>query len=279
MKNYTIVLAILCATSLVSVNGFFLPLIGQWMEDIGSSVGIGSSNRVENETRSGISSIKSVLPHRVQATLSRNEPLQDNEENGGIGNFGRKVLKGVQKGVEKGVTQVMNIGGSFLNRKESERALDMEAEFLQQAPANKSFKDQVQAIFPGTLWCGGGDKARSNEDLGRFKDTDACCREHDFCQDNILAGEEKHGLINGGLFTRSHCDCDQKFYKCLQDANSIISKKVAFTYFTVLGPQCFTYDHPIVDCERRNIKKCVRYIRDETKEKTWQWVDNDLFLI
>lgn len=29
----------------------------------------------------------------------------------------------------------------------------------------------------------------------------------------------------------------------------------------------------------RNIKKCVRYIRDETKEKTWQWVDNDLFLI
>lgn len=57
-------------------------------------------------------------------------------------------------------------------------------------------------LIAGTLWCGGGDKARSNEDLGRFKDTDACCREHDFCQDNILAGEEKHGLINGGLFTR-----------------------------------------------------------------------------
>lgn len=92
----------------ITVDGFFIPLIGQWMEDLSSSVGIGSSDRAENEgnvcfyvnyinklyvlivfymQQKNNLSVKSVLPHRIQATLSKDEPPQGNEENGGIGNI------------------------------------------------------------------------------------------------------------------------------------------------------------------------------------------------
>jgi hypothetical protein len=57
-------------------------------------------------------------------------------------------------------------------------------------------------VVAGTQWCGNGNRARSAEDLGLFKFTDDCCREHDNCPDNISAGESRHGLNNTGLFTR-----------------------------------------------------------------------------
>lgn len=54
----------------------------------------------------------------------------------------------------------------------------------------------------GTLWCGDGNKADKRDDLGHFKEPDACCREHDHCFDHIRAGKSKYGLVNTGLFTR-----------------------------------------------------------------------------
>ncbi|XP_026480655.1 uncharacterized protein LOC113387537 [Ctenocephalides felis] len=260
MKNCTIITAILCAGSLVS--GLFLPIIG--------------SNKQVDKDASGILDIidRSILPHTAQAPLSGNEALHEQEEIRGLVRFAHNVLKGVGKEV----AQVLNLGDNILNRKEADRALDLEPEFLQLLPANLSVKDQVDAILPGTLWCAVHDRAENDNDLGLLRDTDNCCRAHTRCTDNLPAGEEKHGLINTGLFTRSTCDCDQAFYNCLENANNIFAKKVAYTYFTVLGPQCYTYDYPIVDCERRHIKRCVSYTRDETKPKTWQWVDNDLYL-
>lgn len=86
--------------------------------------------------------------------------------------------------------------------------------------AAEKFKESVRAIYPGerrtkcrvfpllsgsfegTLWCGDGTRAKSREELGLFKDTDACCREHDECPDGMPAGSEKYGLENTGLFTR-----------------------------------------------------------------------------
>ena len=61
--------------------------------------------------------------------------------------------------------------------------------------------ERFHLIFPGTKWCGPGDVASSYEDLGQFRETDMCCRDHDHCE-NIPGGGEKYGLTNNDLFTR-----------------------------------------------------------------------------
>ena len=63
-------------------------------------------------------------------------------------------------------------------------------------------RSHAQHSVSGTQWCGNGNRARDAKDLGLFKQTDLCCREHDNCPDNIPAGESRHGLNNSGLFTR-----------------------------------------------------------------------------
>ena len=90
----------------------------------------------------------------------------------------------------------------------------------------KSFKERLTAIYPGTLWCGDGNQARSEHEVGLFSNTDACCRMHDKCPKSIPSGQGHKGLRNNGLFTRSHCECDLAFYKCLKKANSIVSNKI-----------------------------------------------------
>lgn len=57
-------------------------------------------------------------------------------------------------------------------------------------------------LFLGTLWCGAGDVAQSEEELGYFKDTDECCRIHDNCKLKIFPGRVSYGLRNIGLFVR-----------------------------------------------------------------------------
>lgn len=54
----------------------------------------------------------------------------------------------------------------------------------------------------GTKWCGSGNIAENYDDLGEYKDTDYCCREHDSCPDYIEAKGTKHGLTNTASFTR-----------------------------------------------------------------------------
>jgi len=144
------------------------------------------------------------------------------------------------------------------------------------------FKKKVRAIFPGTLWCGDGSIARGFDDLGTFNKTDNCCRSHDFCSNSIESGESKYGLSNTGLFTRSHCDCDIEFYECLKTANTIIALKIGFTYFSVLGPQCFREDYPIVRCKRNQrgplgSNRCVLYEQEENATKLFQWFDAKFF--
>jgi len=54
----------------------------------------------------------------------------------------------------------------------------------------------------GTKWCGAGDIASDQGDLGKLNTTDDCCREHDNCKENIKAGGTKLNLKNNGFFTR-----------------------------------------------------------------------------
>ncbi|KAF5285334.1 hypothetical protein FQA39_LY04433 [Lamprigera yunnana] len=140
-----------------------------------------------------------------------------------------------------------------------------------------SFKWAVKKIYPGTLWCGDGDIASNSGELGYFKSTDDCCREHDHCNDTITSHTTKYNLINTGLFTRSHCNCDQTFYECLHRANKIVSHKIGITYFNILGPQCFKYDYPFTKCKTYNKGRCKEYGIDTTKEKIHQWFDNSKF--
>ncbi|WNE40226.1 MAG: hypothetical protein GBAus27B_000293 [Mycoplasmataceae bacterium] len=66
----------------------------------------------------------------------------------------------------------------------------------------EKYKNIFQAIAPGTKWCGDGDRAKDDEDLGLFKETDACCRAHDKCDSNIIAGSVKANLKNDGFLLK-----------------------------------------------------------------------------
>ncbi|CAK1543689.1 unnamed protein product [Leptosia nina] len=219
------------------------------------------------------------------------ERLRSREENGGIGQFTRGVIKSISTGLTKPLSQWM-AGVRDIGSLDSDRGFvnSLASGVTSVANAANSvldtFKDRVQAIYPdeiesfsGTLWCGDGHSAQArSSDLGLFFFTDTCCRQHDSCKLYISAGETKFGLTNTGLFTRSHCSCDAKFRECLKRTNSLVSAQIGLTYFNVLGPQCFRRAHPIVKCMRRTRltgQKCEEYELDYTKPKMWQWFDNE----
>ncbi|XP_061887874.1 group 3 secretory phospholipase A2 isoform X8 [Entelurus aequoreus] len=106
-------------------------------------------------------------------------------------------------------------------------------------------------IVPGTLWCGSGNKAQSYEHLGVFSDTDSCCRQHDQCQHAILSFHSRFGVFNSNIFTMSHCDCDNKFRRCLLEARDSMAAVVGYTFFNVLNMHCFHLSHRL-QCAQRN---------------------------
>ncbi|KAL6255291.1 hypothetical protein P5V15_013631 [Pogonomyrmex californicus] len=136
----------------------------------------------------------------------------------------------------------------------------------------EKFSDYVHAIAPGTLWCGSGDIAKRETDLGLFKKTDACCRAHDNCKNNILAGETEVNVKNNGIFTRSACACDHAFYHCLKNVSSIVSSDIGVTYFNILQPQCFQCICPTDDCNFNDGTECKDHC---TK---YEWIDNPKYI-
>ncbi|GJQ79506.1 hypothetical protein Trydic_g16358 [Trypoxylus dichotomus] len=131
---------------------------------------------------------------------------------------------------------------------------------------------QVKIIFPGTNWCGTGNVSSNYDDLGIFKDTDKCCREHDYCDDVILAGETKYNLTNPTFYSRLNCRCDEKFKSCLKEVGSVISTKVGMIYFNLLNTQCFRKDYP-ANCKSTALipPRCTEYEYDTSKDQIYQW--------
>ncbi|KAK7487923.1 hypothetical protein BaRGS_00020824 [Batillaria attramentaria] len=84
------------------------------------------------------------------------------------------------------------------------------------------------AIFPGTKWCGAGDIANDYDDLGRFEDTDKCCRTHDHCDKNIPRWTRRYGYFNWHL---------------RRDAGSSTAKSVRSIFFNTLRLKCFILDN------------------------------------
>ncbi|XP_056631489.1 phospholipase A2-like [Diorhabda sublineata] len=131
-------------------------------------------------------------------------------------------------------------------------------------------------IYPGTKWCGVGNIADNENDLGFERETDKCCRQHDNCPDVILGHQTKYNLTNPNFFTRLSCMCDVAFYNCLKSVRRDSAKQIGLIYFTALGTQCFREEYPIVDCHTYSFipkRKCIQYEIDDTKEKKYQWFD------
>uniref|UniRef100_H2M928 phospholipase A2 n=1 Tax=Oryzias latipes TaxID=8090 RepID=H2M928_ORYLA len=106
-------------------------------------------------------------------------------------------------------------------------------------------------LFPGTLWCGTGSRARGYDQLGMFERADVCCREHDHCQHSIPALSVSYGVFNHHFFTVSHCNCDQRFRQCLKRMNDSVSSMIGYTFFSVLQVPCF-------DSEEQHLTKIKR---------------------
>uniref|UniRef100_A0A2A4IT35 phospholipase A2 n=1 Tax=Heliothis virescens TaxID=7102 RepID=A0A2A4IT35_HELVI len=122
--------------------------------------------------------------------------------------FGRGILKTISSGISKPLSQLM-AGARDIGSLDNDRGFVSSLASGVTSVANvanslvDSFKDRVQAIYPGTVWCGDGRSATArSSDLGLFFFTDTCCRQHDACKLYIKAGETKYGLTNTGLFTR-----------------------------------------------------------------------------
>ncbi|KAJ3656660.1 hypothetical protein Zmor_015716 [Zophobas morio] len=206
---------------------------------------------------------KYILPARDNDNINR---IYDERERGSFDSVGRELIRGASKTFKAIKRTFSSSDTKGLDCNKTLSGGNME-----------TFKSNIQAIYPGTKWCGDGNISNSFDDLGRYSRTDSCCREHDVCPDNMAADSTKYGLVNTGLFTRSHCDCDTRFYQCLKEANSIVADSVGYTYFTILGPQCFKQDYPIIECLEEKGGKCEGYLTDLDAEKVYQWFDSPIF--
>ncbi|CAH1113233.1 unnamed protein product [Psylliodes chrysocephalus] len=131
-------------------------------------------------------------------------------------------------------------------------------------------------LFLGTKWCGAGNIAENDDDFGTERDTDKCCRNHDYCPDVIDGYQTKYNLTNPNFFTRLHCNCDEEFRTCLKSVNTKTSKQVGQLYFTALGTQCYREEFPITGCLKYTYfptKKCLEYTYDYGQRISYQWFD------
>ncbi|KAG7266438.1 hypothetical protein CRUP_030661 [Coryphaenoides rupestris] len=113
--------------------------------------------------------------------------------------------------------------------------------------------------YPGTLWCGAGNMADNDDDLGEFAETDSCCRTHDHCPHVIHAFSTKYGHTNFKWHSICHCDCDIAMKQCLRKVNDTASRVVGQAFFNVIGVPCFEFAYEDHCAERHWYGLCKRY--------------------
>jgi len=129
-----------------------------------------------------------------------------------------------------------------------------------------------RGLIPGTKWCGLGDTANTYDDLGPKRDIDLCCRAHDHCPIRLKALRFGYGLINLSLYTKSHCECDEDFLKCLKRSSNSYASMLGNFYFNVLKVQCIKEERPVLCVEIRKSsngkEECARYeVSNDAKMK------------
>ncbi|EDV95354.1 GH17900 [Drosophila grimshawi] len=125
-----------------------------------------------------------------------------------------------------------------------ESVVELEEVCRRQGSYGHEFRGGLGFIYPGTKWCGPGTAASSYDDLGPHVREDRCCREHDMCPDVLNVGDCRRGLCNRGTFTRSHCDCDARFRRCLQAANTETANTLGAIFYNVVQVTCFQERSP-----------------------------------
>ncbi|XP_015789690.1 uncharacterized protein LOC107366574 [Tetranychus urticae] len=174
---------------------------------------------------------------------------------------------------------IVNVSFSFLQNLIS-RCQDLERFNIQNGPTamNLQSDDQSEAnrgnstdsiygfwrgIIPGTKWCGPGDIAKDYFDVGQIWEIDLCCRAHDHCPYRLKAFRTDYGLINLAFYTRSHCECDEEFHRCLKKSNTNLGSTLGNIYFNVMQVQCFKEEEE-TSCVRSRFnsngqKECISY--------------------
>lgn len=155
-------------------------------------------------------------------------------------------------------------------RQLSERTLPPEDEYRGDGTLEIMSTEDLMSLFsmkrgllPGTKWCGLGDQADSYNDLGPKHRIDICCRAHDHCPIRSKPFRNDYGILNIGLYTKSHCDCDADFYRCLREARSRTADMLGNLYFNVMKLQCMREERMKICREVKPIalgfERCVRY--------------------
>ena len=137
---------------------------------------------------------------------------------------------------------------------------------------------------------------------------DKCCRAHDHCPVKVKAFSNSYGATNYHLYTKSHCACDDLFYKvrvnlhpqisfvkkikslqCLKTAaasGSGRARAIGNLFFNVLSLQCAAPNYPKVCIEKlsrtgrleQNGKREGRFINfgsgRRREERCARWVDD-----
>ncbi|XP_022238478.1 uncharacterized protein LOC111085211 [Limulus polyphemus] len=127
-------------------------------------------------------------------------------------------------------------------------------------------------ILPGTRWCGTGDVAKQYDDLGRYNNVDICCRAHDHCPIKVKGLQTGYGIFNWSFYTKSHCDCDREFKKCLKISRSRVADLMGNFYFNVLKVQCLQEDTRV--CRKQLRSRCAetkQNIKMKAVESEWQY--------
>ncbi|XP_061933507.1 phospholipase A2 isoform X2 [Apis cerana] len=147
---------------------------------------------------------------------------------------------------DRGVIQKMVLGADpkKVRQMSSNLVADLEETCKASRDKGKNQPPGGGLIYPGTKWCGPGTLAKSYDDLGHHAAEDACCREHDHCPITISPKKCIHGICNNSPFTRSHCDCDAKFRRCLQNLNSEVANTLGALFFNVIQVTCFKERRP-----------------------------------
>ncbi|XP_066144499.1 phospholipase A(2) isoform X1 [Euwallacea fornicatus] len=127
----------------------------------------------------------------------------------------------------------------------------------------KLMQQQGGFIYPGTKWCGPGNIGSNYSDLGRYAKEDACCREHDNCPKSLMKEECRGGICNNSPYTRSHCDCDAIFRKCLQNVNSETANTIGAIFFNVIQVICFKERSPCSEWQKNS-----NYLREGKRVET-----------